>query len=561
MQEALEETLLAYPGFRVVMRKGLFWHYLEKSELAPKVHRENRPPCMNLYVHDKKGLLFEVTYFENRINFEVFHALTDGTGAMEFLKELVKNYLYRTHPDLDGAVALRAADITQADMERDGFSHYYSEDLVETEKKKEKVHSFQIKGVRAGYGNMALREGMAPVSQLLKKSREYGVTMTVFLTAVFLCAIHREMSPRQEKKPVYLMVPVNLRKFFPSESMLNFFGWIEVGYRFESGVTRFEDVLAHVKAFFKEELTKERVAMRMNALKKYEYNPFLRIAPLEVKNICLQAAAAFSKGNVTAIFSNMGAVQMPKDYAAYIENFDVYTSTPKIELCMCSFQDTAMLSFTSSFENDNIQRNFFRILTEQGLDVTERTPKLPEKKQEERPGLPFFKCFSFACLVVAVAAGMANLLLAPESYWSVLLIGAVFCMWLALAIGFFKRRNLLKNAMWQMVFIAAASLVWDGATGWAGWAVDYVLPSIAFATLCFVVIIAAVQKQKPHEYMIYFLMAGVCGLIPFILWLAGLVQTAFPSILCGGCSFLFLAALAIFKSRELAAELHKKFHI
>ena len=408
LQEALEETMQAYPGFRVVMRKGLFWHYLEKSDLVPQVHREDRPPCMKLYVRDKKGLLFEVTYFENRINFEVFHALTDGTGAMEFLKELVKNYLYRVHPDLDASVALRAADITQADKELDGFSHYYSGDLVEG--KKEKVHSFQIKGVRAGYGNMKLREGMVSVAELLKKSREYGVTMTVFLTAVFLCAIHREMSPRQEKKPVYLMVPVNLRKFFPSESMLNFFGWIEVGYRFESGVTTFEDVLAHVKQFFKAELTKERVAMRMNALKKYEYNPFLRIAPLEVKNICLQAAAAFSKGNVTAIFSNMGAVQMPEEYAAYIETFDVYTSTPKIELCMCSFQDTAMLSFTSSFENDNIQRNFFRILNEQGLQCTERVPKMPEQKKEERTGILFFKCFSFACLVAAVIAGMVNIL-------------------------------------------------------------------------------------------------------------------------------------------------------
>ena len=541
------------------MRKGLFWHYLEKSDLIPKVHKEERPPCMKLYVHDKKRLLFEVTYFENRINFEVFHALTDGTGAMEFLKELVKNYLYRIHSDLDATVALRPLDITHADKELDGFSHYYSSDLVE--KKKEKVHSFQIKGSRVGYGNMKLREGMVSVTDLLKKSREHGVTMTVFLTAVFLCAIHREMSPRQEKKPVYLMVPVNLRKFFPSESMLNFFGWIEVGYQFESGVTTFEDVLSHVKQFFKEELTKERVAMRMNTLKKYEYNPFLRIAPLEVKNICLQAAAAFSKGNVTAIFSNMGTVQMPEEYAQYIETFDVYTSTPKIELCMCSFKDTAMLSFTSSFENDNIQRNFFRILSERGITCIERIPNMPQQKKEERTGILFFKYFSFVCLVIAVTAGMINLLCTPNTYWSIFFIGVVSCMWLSFSIGFYKRRNLLKNAMWQMTFFSVASLIWDGVTGWRGWAVDYVLPSVFFLNLCFVAVMASVQKLKSHEYMIYFLMAGMSGLIPFILWLTGIVQIAFPSILCSGGSFLFLAALAIFKSKELGAELHKKFHI
>ena len=145
LQDALEETLKAYPGFGVVMRKGLFWHYLEKSDLIPKVHKEERPPCMKLYVHDKKGLLFEVTYFENRINFEVFHALTDGTGAMEFLKELVKNYLYRIHSDLDATVALRPLDITHADKELDGFSHYYSSDLVEKKKRKSPFFSDQRK--------------------------------------------------------------------------------------------------------------------------------------------------------------------------------------------------------------------------------------------------------------------------------------------------------------------------------------------------------------------------------------------------------------------------------
>ena len=50
-------------------------------------------------IPDKKSLLFQVSYDKNRINFEVFHALTDGTGATEFLRELVKNYLHLVHKD------------------------------------------------------------------------------------------------------------------------------------------------------------------------------------------------------------------------------------------------------------------------------------------------------------------------------------------------------------------------------------------------------------------------------------------------------------------------------
>ena len=72
--------------------------------------------------------------------------------------------------------------------------------------------------------------------------------MTVFLTAVYLCAIHRTMTRRQESKPVVLMVPVNLRNFFPTNTMLNFFNWIEPGYHFQGEKEEFTDVVQKVNA-------------------------------------------------------------------------------------------------------------------------------------------------------------------------------------------------------------------------------------------------------------------------------------------------------------------------
>ena len=54
LQEALNQTIQKYPVFLSVMRKGLFWHYLEKSELRPVVREEYKEPCSSLYVRDKK---------------------------------------------------------------------------------------------------------------------------------------------------------------------------------------------------------------------------------------------------------------------------------------------------------------------------------------------------------------------------------------------------------------------------------------------------------------------------------------------------------------------------
>ena len=181
-------------------------------------------------MRDKKTLLFEVTYYEKRINFEVFHALTDGTGATEFLRELVKNYLYLIHKEegLEKA-ELTDAYLTVKDQENDSFSRYYNPDLQR--RKKKKNHAYQIRKRRGEYEPLQVKESHVSVKELLDVSREKGVSVSVLLTAAFISAIHEEMSRIQEKRPVILMVPGNLRKRFPADSMLNFFRYILRGYQ------------------------------------------------------------------------------------------------------------------------------------------------------------------------------------------------------------------------------------------------------------------------------------------------------------------------------------------
>ena len=171
LQEALDRTVVTYPVFLSVMRKGLFWHYLEKSRLRPVVREEYKEPCSCLYVRDKKSLLFEVTYYGRRINFEVFHALTDGTGATEFLKELVKNYLYITHKEEGLAdVPLLDENVTIQDQESDSFSQYYTE-VKKKKVKKPKAH--QLKKPRKEIGRLQVNEAVVSVKEVLGRSRPY----------------------------------------------------------------------------------------------------------------------------------------------------------------------------------------------------------------------------------------------------------------------------------------------------------------------------------------------------------------------------------------------------
>lgn len=560
LQEALNQTIQKYPVFLSVMRKGLFWHYLEKSELRPVVREEYKEPCSSLYVRDKKTLLFEVTYYEKRINFEVFHALTDGTGATEFLRELVKNYLYLIHEEDLEPVELSNQYLTVKDQEDDSFSRYYDPDFPR--KKKKKIRAVQIKKGGKGYEELQINEASMSVKELLGIAREKKVSMSVLLTAAFICAIHEEMSRMQEKKPVILMVPVNLRKIFPSDSMLNFFGYIEPGYQFGGGKDSFEDVLEAVKLYFQENLSKEHMAGRMNELIAIEKHKILKWAPLELKNHCIRAGAKMAEQEVTAVLSNMSVVKMPEDYAQYIEKFGVYTSTNRTELCICSFQDTLSLGFTSRYDSTNIQRNFYRILKELGASVKVAEPDFPEDARPNYEGKKVLQIFTFCCIAAIVISMMTDIIISPGVHWSVFVAAGCATMWLTMAVGYVKRFNLLKNAAWQLLIMSGICVLWDLGTGWRGWSVNIGIPDICLLIQVVMLIISRIRSLSPREYMIYYVMAAVYSMIlPLILLVTGVIHYRTPSVICIGCSFLLLIGLILFKRKEFKEEMHKKFHV
>ena len=336
LQTALDQTMEKYPLFQAVLRKGLFWFYLEHRDIRATVKQETEPPCSRLYIPDKKSLLFQVTYYKNRINFEVFHALTDGTGAMHFLQELVQEYLILAHPLADLPRIEKEAEITHGDKEEDSFSQYYSSDIPKDKEKKKAA--VKLKGEKLVHSDMHITEVILSVKDIHQKARSYGVSITVLLAAMMLCSIRREVPKNQQKRPISLMIPVNLRNYFPSQSMANFFGWIEVGYTF-SDTTTFQDVVDEVKRQFENELVKEKIAMHMNGYVRIEKNPFVRVVPLEIKRYFMRIGASLGSRSVTAVYSNIGIIRLPEEYKEYIQHFGIFACTNTLQMCSCSYGD------------------------------------------------------------------------------------------------------------------------------------------------------------------------------------------------------------------------------
>ena len=563
LQRAVEQTVETYPLFLSVMRKGAFWNYLEQSDLHPVVREEYKEPCSRLYFKDKKTLLFEVTYYRRRINFEAFHVLTDGTGATAFLWELVKNYLYLAHKE-EGLEEISAVseDVTVQDHEADSFMKYYSPELGK--KKDRSSRAYILKKNRRENGQLQVSEREVSVKHIVARARELGVSVSVFITAVMLLAIHEEMSRMQEKYPVTIMVPVNLRNFFPSKSMLNFFSWISPEHKFGEGKDSFEEVLAEVKHYYKEELTQNKMEKRISKLVSLEVHPVLRFAPADFKNLCIHAGAKVSERSTTAVFSNMGRMELPKTYVSYIERIGCYTSTPKMELCVISLQDKMTFSFTSRFDTDNIRRNFYRILEEQGVHADVIEADYPEPKVPGDLEVTVYKSYTLVCLALTLFMTIAGLNadLIPIARPLRFAAGGVASMWAASSIGFFKRHNLLKNVVWQLMAVSIASAVWDFVTGWRGWSTDYVIPIVSMGVLLALVVISRVQRLMPRNYMFYFVFtAGYGFIIPLILMVTGMVRMQLLCMICSAVCLLFFVWLLSFKGREFREEMQKKFHV
>ncbi len=366
LQMATEEALQDFPFYRSILKQGLFWYYFEASELKPKIHEENMPPCVEIYHQNKKGLLFEVTYYHTRINLEIFHALTDGTGALQFLQTIIYYYLKRRYPEQLNQVPTLDYDASTTQKAEDSFLKYYQP--IQSVKEKSSP-AYQLRYTQLPEARLRVIEGICSAKGVLKVAHQYDTTLTVYLTAAFFCAIAKEMPLKERKKPVTIAVPVNLRNYFASETSRNFFSVINIKCYFGLEDPNMEDVIPFVKQQFHHELTKERISAHISNLMAIEKNIFTRLTPLFIKKPVLRIAHYLNRREATASISNIGRIKMPKEFEQYIDHFEVFVSTTRIQACICSYQDQLSISFTSPFKNTEIQKNFFRILTSNQISV------------------------------------------------------------------------------------------------------------------------------------------------------------------------------------------------
>lgn len=373
LQQALNMVLPKFDGFNLRLRQGIFWYYFEENgKPAPRVREESTYPCQFIVQNKNRSYLFRVTYFDCRINLEVFHVLTDGMGGINFLKELTYQYLRLVHGDLREQLGDHLASDTSLNRE-DSFLRHYRRSHAKGYKTKK---AYLIRGEHLHSGEFGVIHGYMKVSALKETAHRYGVSINEYLVAAFVWSVYTEcMHTVPAKRPIRVAVPVNLRPYFDSVTTKNFFIMVSAEFEptEEHGEYSFDEVVAVIRDSLRGQIQKEHLEELFSYNVSNEKHLIARAVPLFLKNIAIKYVYTSAALANTTTVTNIGNITVQKEYEPYIQGFYAYLAMSKgqsLKGTICSYRDTLVFSFSSILLDTGVQRGFFRRLTADGLEVS-----------------------------------------------------------------------------------------------------------------------------------------------------------------------------------------------
>lgn len=363
LQEALLQTIHIRPQFQVRIRRGVFWHYMEETHITPVVKEETGRVCPSLYAPGRsKSLHYQVSYYGCRINLDLFHALSDGTGALEFLNLLVANYLNLIHDNTFSAL-VTSSGASADDLTEDSFKQFYKKEGKTQNTLKKAYHP---SGLRLPYNQLQFFEIQMPVEQILPKAKACGVSLTSYLGALFMLAIKEDMPALSRKQPITVSMPVNLRNYYPSNTARNFFNNVNVTHVFDEEITESE-LAKEFDQKLKSNLTPEKIMAQMDAYEHMESVMAIKAVPLVLKQPVVRYFSRAQDKKVSLVLSNLGVQKPAEAFRPYIANYSAFCSSSNLFVTVSSYQDTLTLGVTSPYANTGVLKDFIRHLSSQGI--------------------------------------------------------------------------------------------------------------------------------------------------------------------------------------------------
>ena len=375
LRSALDVTARRFPSIAVRLRRGMFWYYLEQIPHSPAIQEEKSCPLAHAPFHEVRQCAFRVLVYHNRFAVEFFHALTDGTGGLTFFKTLLAEYLSQkyglTIPAGDGV--LGRLEEPDAEELEDSFLRYAGN--VKASRKE--ATAWHLTGTPEKDGFKDLVTLMIPAPVLKECAKAHGVTVTELLCAAMMqaiCQLQAEKVPqRRLRKPVKVLLPVNLRNLFPSKTLRNFASYITPEVDPRMGDYTFDEICAAVHHRMGLENNPQTMRAKFAANVASEQSPLLRVMPLFIKNLAMKAVFdTVGECKSCLCLSNLGVVRLPEVMAPYVARMDFIIGVQAKAPHNCgvlTWNDTVYINCIRSIREPELELHFYRVLHQLGLPV------------------------------------------------------------------------------------------------------------------------------------------------------------------------------------------------
>ena len=371
LEKAIEKALVRYKAFKVRMKKGFFWNYLEENHKKPLVNEEIYYPCKKIDPIYNNDYLFSVTYFEKKINIEIFHSLTDGNGGLILFKEIIYNYLEIKHKELIDKDERKARKV-----DFDTEDSYIANFDKKAKKNSRNKRAYVLKGKELKFNQVSVNHLLINNDDIKAECTKYDVSTTQYLTSVLIWSIYNANVLKYEKlfknkKPIKVCIPVNLKKYYKSNTMSNFFSFISVDAEMNTCIS-FEEIIEFVKNEFEKKLTETELSKTMSDTVKIGKNIFISSIPLPLKKLIIRSIYMEIQKYLSITYSNIGKVGIIGKYQKYIDYF-VFLIAPehieKIKCSSCTYLDKIIYTFTSILNDNSIEKYFYNYLKSQNIKV------------------------------------------------------------------------------------------------------------------------------------------------------------------------------------------------
>lgn len=369
LQLALDFTIKRFPSFATIVRKGMFWHYLDSVKRRFSISKDEGVPCRPLRITSVGFQSFKVLYHENRISCEFFHVLTDGNGGLVFLKTLVAEYLRLTGVSTEGAYGEGLFDPNSI-VRSSELSNDFERFCPHTAKTGGFLGraAMQMSGKLSRHVPCKVVQIVYDTQKLLDLAHDKGITVTALVLTLMFMA--QRTSTELTGGKIQIQVPVNMRKFFPdSHSVRNFSMYCSIDLDVES-VETLEGTAAIVTKQLAERSTLDEMSMMMTSARKLVRS--LRFVPLAVKAPLARTIYGFIGDNrFSNTLSNLGNIKMPDCLAQHILGFDFILGTcvvSRASCSLCSFGGNTVLSVSKNTKDPSFEEALRRLSDQLGLE-------------------------------------------------------------------------------------------------------------------------------------------------------------------------------------------------